>query len=164
MSQTGVSWYVSTPGLADRPDAVMGGFCVDPNDAADGTCNGPKVVGQTAFIKAGPDASLPQGLLMPYYHTQSKEGMTGFGFMLVIFAVVALTVVTAGASMGMTMAETSAELSGAIGLETTELAAAASGIYGGISTVASDMRGVDQVQKRGAVSLHLIWAVILVAK
>jgi hypothetical protein len=124
----------------------MGGFCVDPNDAADGTCDGPKVVGQTAFIKAGPDASLPQGLLTAYYHTESKDGMTGFGFMLLIFVMVILTVVTAGAAMGMTMAETSAELSAATGLETMDLAAAASGIYGGISTVASDMRGVDQVQ------------------
>lgn len=144
MTQTGVSWYVSTPGLADRPDAVMGGYCVDPSDAADGTCNGPKVVGQTAFIKAGPDAQLPQGLLTAYYNTQSKEGMTGLGFALAIFAVVALSVVTAGA----TSASAATFLQGlaAQGWTTTALAAAAAGGYAAFSTVASDMRGVDQVQ------------------
>jgi hypothetical protein len=128
MTQTGVSWYVSTLGLADRPDAVMGGFCVDPSDAADGTCNGPKVVGQTAFIKAGPDASLPQGLLTAYYHTESKDGLTGFGFMLFIFLIVALTVTTGGAAMGMDFAQTSALLTDTMGLGTTALAAAASEI------------------------------------
>jgi hypothetical protein len=125
----------------------MGGFCVDPSDAADGTCNGPKVVGQTAFIKAGPDASLPQGLLMAYYHTQSKEGMTGFGFMLAIFVMVALTVVTGGAAMGMSMSAVNAAIaSNTVFSGIAGLAAAAAGGYAAVSTVASDMRGVDQVQ------------------
>lgn len=147
MTQTGVSWYVSTPGLADRPDAVMGGYCVDPSDAADGTCNGPKVVGQTAFIKAGPDAQLPQGLFTAYYNTQSKEGMTGLGFALAIFAVVALSVVSGGAAMGMTLAQTSAAVaSTTVFSGITALAAASAGAYATLSTVASDMRGVDQVQ------------------
>jgi hypothetical protein len=150
MSQTGVSWYVSTPGLADRPDAIMGGFCVDPSDAADGTCNGPKVVGQTAFIKAGPDASLPQGVVMAYYNQQSKEGMTGLGFALAIFAMVALTVVTAGAASA-SASTFMAELvggSGAVFSASTvaALGGIAAGGYAAISTVASDMRGVDQVQ------------------
>jgi hypothetical protein len=118
----------------------MGGYCVDPSDAADGTCNGPKVVGQTAFIKAGPDASLPQGLLMAYYNTQSKEGMTGFAFALAIFAMVALTVVTAGAA-GSVLAQ-----SLIASYTVTGTAAIAAVSYAALSTVASDMRGVDQVQ------------------
>ena len=156
MTQTGVSWYVSTPGLADRPDAIMGGFCVDPAGAADGTCNGPKVVGQTAFVKAGPDASLPQGLLMAYYNTQSKEGMTGFGFALAIFAIVALTVVTAGASstgaaawitnLGATTLGATTLGGISYGATVAALGGIAAGGYAALSTVASDMRGVDQVQ------------------
>ncbi len=147
MTQTGVSWYVSTPGLADRPDAVMGGYCVDPSDAADGTCNGPKVVGQTAFIKAGPDAQLPQGLLTAYYNTQSKEGMTGLGFMLRVFAGVGIAALTGGV-LSSSLAQALVQVTGA---QTFAAAAAisagvAAGSYAVLSTVASDMRGVDQVQ------------------
>lgn len=147
MTQTGVSWYVSTPGLADRDDAVMGGFCVDPADAADGTCDGPKVVGQTAFIKAAPDAQLPQDSVMAFYYKKSQEGMTGLGFALAVFAGVGIAALTGGALSG-SLAQALVQVTGA---QTFAAAAAisagvAAGSYAVISTVASDMRGVDQVQ------------------
>lgn len=148
MNQIGVSWYVSTPGVSDSPDAIMGGFCVDPADAADGTCDGAKVVGQTAFIKAAPDAQLPQDTVMAFYYKKSQEGMTGLGFALVLFAGVALAVVTAGAAS----ATLGTQLAGLVGSQSltagavATLSAYAAGGYAAFSTVASDMRGVDQVQ------------------
>lgn len=140
MTQTKVSWYVSTPGISNRPDAIMGGYCVDPSDATDGTCNGAKVVGQTAFVKAANDASLPQGAARAYYYTKSQEGLTGLGFALAIFAVVALTVATGGAAG----AAWAANISATVG--TMGAGAIAAGGYAVISTVASDGRGIDQVQ------------------
>lgn len=146
MQQTGVSWYVSTAGMASAPDAITGGFCVDPSDAADGTCDGAKVVGQTAFIKAAPDAQLPQDVVMAYYMQKSQEGMTGFGFALAVFGVVALAVVTGGAAMGMGLTQTSAAVSAATNMSIATLSASVAGSYAALSTIASDMRGIDQVQ------------------
>lgn len=147
MNQIGVSWYVSTPGVSDSPDAVMGGYCVDPADAADGTCDGPKVVGQTAFIKAAPDAQLPQDTVMAFYYKKSQEGMTGLGFALAVFVGVGLAVVTGGAASGMSMSAVNAAIaSNTVFSGIAGLAAATAGGYAALSTVASDMRGVDQVQ------------------